>query len=336
MHADRDLPKEGEGLAGSRVVVTGGLGFIGSHLARRLVESGADVTILDSAVPEGGANLFNISAISSRVRVVTGSIGDGGLLAELLPGCAYVFNLAGRTSHADSVTDPRADSDSNCRGQLELLEACRTCCPEAKVVFTSTRQVYGRPDYLPVDERHCVRPLDINGIHKLAAEGYHLLYGSVHGLRTCVLRVTNTVGPHMRIRDSRQMFLGTWVRAALEGRPVEVWGGAQVRDIVSVQDVVEAIIMAAASRAADGAVFNVGNEAGIALVDLARMLVRLAGAGEVVQRAYPASRQPLEIGDFRSDCARIRSVLGWQPRVPLEQELSETLAFYREHLAEYV
>ena len=321
---------------GQHVLITGGLGFIGSHLAARLVAEGAEVTLVDSLIPEYGGNLGNIRDIADRVRVNISDVRDEHGLRYLIQGQDFLFNLAGQTGHLDSMTDPETDLDINCRAQLSILETCRRYNPGVKIVFASTRQIYGRPAYLPVDERHLVQPVDVNGINKAAGERYHILYNDVHGIRACALRLTNTYGPHMRIRDARQTFLGVWIRRLLEGQPFEVWEGAQLRDFTYVDDAVDAFCRAALDPAADGQTYNLGGLEVVSLHELADLLVEVNGAGSYEVKSFPADRKRIDIGDYYSDDRRVRETLGWLPRVPLRDGLSRTLAFYREHLGEYV
>ncbi len=322
--------------SGSRVLITGGLGFIGSHLATRLVGEGAEVTLVDSLIPEYGGNLFNIEGIADRLRVNISDVRDEHGLRYLIQGIDFLFNLAGQTGHLDSMSDPQTDLDINCRAQLSILEACRQYDPKVKVVFASTRQIYGRPERLPVDERHLVRPVDVNGINKAAGERYHILYNDVYGIRACALRLTNTYGPHMRVRDARQTFLGVWIRRCLEGEPFEVWEGAQLRDFTYVDDAVDAFRRAALDPAADGQTYNLGGLEVISLRDLAELLVKVNGAGRFEVKSFPADRKRIDIGDYYCDDRLIRSSLGWEPRVLLQDGLSRTLAFYRDHLDRYV
>ncbi len=324
---------------GRSALITGGLGFIGSNLARRLVACGAKVLLVDSLVPEYGGNLFNIADIADRadlVKVNISDVRDRYSLKVLVQGQDFIFNLAGQTSHLDSMEDPETDLAINCAAQLSILETCRKFCPDVKLVFASTRQIYGKPNYLPVDEDHPLNPVDVNGINKMAAEFYHTLYSNVHGLRACVLRLTNTIGPRMRVRDARQTFVGVWIRQLLEGRPIEVWEGQQLRDFTYVEDVVDAMLAAALSEEGNGKVFNLGGDPPISLRDLAAMMIELNGAGTFSVRTFPAERKKIDIGDYYSDWQRIRATLGWEPRTPLHKALAETLEFYRENLAHYV
>jgi len=318
-----------------KVLITGGLGFIGTNLARRLVDLGACVTLVDSLIPEYGGNLFNIADIKDSVCVNIADVRDEHSMRYLVQGQDYLFNLAGQTSHMDSMQEPYTDLEINARAQLSILEACRKYNPEIKIVFASTRQIYGQPDYLPVDEQHPLRPTDVNGINKMAGEWYHILYNNVYGIRACALRLTNTYGPRMRVKDARQTFLGIWIRLAVEGKPFEVWGGEQLRDFTYVDDAVEAFLLAATRDEANGQVFNLGGCEVICLRELADLLVQANGGGSYEIRTFPPDRKRIDIGDYYADDRRIRSELGWVSRVNLQQGLARTLAYYREHLEYY-
>jgi UDP-glucose 4-epimerase len=321
---------------GKRAIITGGLGFIGSNLARRLVELGAEVVLVDSLIPEYGGNMFNISGFEDRVKVNISDVRDEYSMRYLVQNKDFLFNLAGQTSHMDSMTDPYTDLEINCRAQLSILEACRKRNPSIKVVFASTRQFYGRPEYLPVDERHLLRPTDVNGVNKMAGEGFHILYNDAYGIRACALRLTNTIGPHMRIKDARQTFLGIWVRLLIEGKPFEVWGGEQLRDFTFVDDAVDAFLLAAACDDVNGKVFNLGGDQAVTLQKLADLLVKANGAGEYSIRPYPADRRSIDVGDYYADFSLIRAALGWQPRIALPEALDRTLSFYRRHFQHYL
>lgn len=322
--------------AGRKVLVTGGLGFIGSTLARVLVTLGARVTIVDSLIPEYGGNRRNLAGLLNSVRVHIADVRDWPKLPRLVRGQDVLFNLAGQTSHMDSMTDPQTDLDINGRAQLAILEACRRHNPAIRIVFASTRQIYGRPDYLPVDELHPLRPVDVNGINKIAGESFHLLYSRVYGLQATALRLTNTIGPRMRVKDARQTFVGVWIRCLVEGKPFEVWGGEQRRDFTYVDDAVEAFLLAAARPEAVGEVFNLGGPPPVTLSHLAELLVELNGGGSFAVRSFPADRQKIDIGDFYADDRRIGRKLGWRPRTALRTMLARTLAYYRAELRHYV
>lgn len=320
-----------ESLRGSRVLITGGLGFIGSNLARRLVEAGADVLLVDSMIPEYGGNVANIAGIEDRVTVNIADVRDVHSLPYLVSDRDVIFNLAGQTSHLDSMADPYTDLEINCRSQLSLLEVCRGVNPSARVVFASTRQIYGRPEYLPVDERHPIRPVDVNGINKTAGEWYHLVYGQVYGIPVSVLRLTNTYGPRMRVKDARQTFLGYWLRQIVAGEEIAVFGdGLQKRDFNYVDDAVDAFLLAATRDEAVGKVYNLGDAEVVTLLDLARRLIALNGDGSYRVVPFPEDRKAIDIGDYYGSLKRIRDDLGWEPRVDLDEGLRRSIDFYRE------
>lgn len=325
-----------EAFRGRRVLITGGLGFIGSNLARRLVEAGAEVLLVDSMIPEYGGNVANIAGIEDDVTVNIADVRDVHSLPYLVGDCEVIFSLAGQTSHLDSMADPYTDLEINCRAQLSLLETCRRVNPEARVIFASTRQIYGRPQYLPVDERHPIHPVDVNGINKTAGEWYHLLYGQVYGIPVCVLRLTNTYGPRMRVKDARQTFLGYWLRQIVAGEEIAVFGdGLQKRDFNFVDDAVDAFLLAATRKEALGKVYNLGDSDVVSLLDLAKKLVELNGGGSYKVVPFPEERKAIDIGDYYSDFALIRNDLGWKPRVSLDEGLRRSIEFYREHSEVY-
>lgn len=322
--------------AGKRVLITGGLGFIGSNLTRALLKLGAEVTVVDCLIPEYGGNRRNLAGVERRLHVNISDVRDHHSLPQAIRGQHFLFNLAGQTSHMDSMTDPQTDLEINCRAQLSILEACRLHNPEIRIVFASTRQIYGRPDALPVSEQHPLRPVDVNGINKIAGESFHLLYNRVHGIRSTALRLTNTIGPRMRVKDARQTFVGVWIRHLLEGKPFEVWGGEQWRDFTYVDDAVEAFLLAGARPEAVGEVFNLGGPPPVTLRELAELLVAVNGGGKFLVKKFPGARQKIDIGDFYADHSLITRKLGWQPRVSLQTALTRTLAYYRKELSHYV
>ena len=321
---------------GARVLITGGLGFIGSNLARRLAGLGADLTLVDSLIPEYGGNLFNIEGVRDQVHVNVSDVRDTYSMRNLVQDKDYLFNLAGQTSHLDSMHNPVPDLEINCLAQLSILEACRTCNPAIKIVFASTRQIYGRPISLPVTEAHPLQPVDINGINKMAAEKYHLLYSYVYGLHATALRLTNTIGPRMRIKDARQTFVGLWIRQLLENKPIEVWGGKQQRDFTDVEDAVAAFLLAASNPATKGQVYNLGGSEVIALADLAKLMVEVQGSGNYSVSEFPAERRAIDIGDYYADFTKIRSELGWTPERTLRETIESTLAYYRSSISHYL
>jgi UDP-glucose 4-epimerase len=322
---------------GRRVMITGGLGFIGSNLARRLVELGADVLLVDSLIPDYGGNLFNIAGIEDRVRVNVADVRQASTMNYLVRDREIIFNIAGQVSHIDSMKDPHTDLDINCRSQLTLLEACRHHNPGAKVVYASTRQIYGKPEFLPVTEQHLVRPTDVNGINKAAGEYYHLVYNNVFGVRATALRLTNIYGPRQLIKHNRQGFIGWFIRLALEDQEIAVFGdGSQIRDFVYVDDAVDAFLRAAACDGCNGEVFNVGGDDHISHRDLVKMLVAAAGSGRYRFVEWPAEKKAIDIGSFYADSTRFKRATGWAPAVALREGFERTLAFYREHLHHYV
>lgn len=315
----------------ARVLITGGLGFIGSNLAFRLVELGAKITLVDSLIPQYGGNIQNIRGFEDRVTVNITDVRDEYSMNYLVQGKDYLFNLAGQTSHMDSMLDPYTDLEINCRSQLSILEACRKHNPKIKVVFASTRQIYGKPEYLPVDERHLRSPVDVNGINKMAGEWYHILYNNVHGIRACALRLTNTYGPRMRVKDARQTFLGIWIKQIIEGETIQVWGdGLQIRDFTYVDDCVEAMLLSASSPNAYGQIFNLGSDETINLRDLAALMVEVYGKGTYEIIPYPDDRKPIDIGDYYGDYRLIRGRLGWRPHILLKEGLARSIAYYED------
>ena len=318
------------------MVITGGLGFIGSALARRLVALGADVLLVDSMIPEYGGNAANITDIRDRVAVNIADIQGGNVLRYLLAGRDFLFNLAAQTSHLDSMATPGDDLAINCTAQLQLLEACRAVNPGITIVHAGTRQIYGRPHYLPVDERHPLRPVDVNGVNKMAGEAYHLLFSDVYGIKSRSLRLTNVYGPGMRIKDARQTFLGIWLRRVIEGEPFEVWGGEQRRDLLYVDDAADAFLYAAVTKDTEGLALNVGGDEPCDLAALAQAIIAAYGGGKYEIGEFPPERKRIDIGDFVTDDRRFRTLSGWRPRVCLADGLRRSLDYYCRHLASYL
>jgi UDP-glucose 4-epimerase len=325
-----------EAFTDAPVLITGGLGFIGSALAHRLVALGARVTLVDAMLPGAGGNLANVADIRERVQINISDVRDPVSFRYLVRGQRYLFNLAGQVSHIDSMRDPFADLEINCRAQLAMMEACREHNPAIRVVHTATRQQYGRAKTLPIPEDHVQDPVDVNGINSIAGEAYHILYHRVYGIRTTSLRLTNTYGPRMLIRHNRQTALGWLIRLAVEGRTIELFGdGEQRRDFNYVDDVVEAILLAATNPAAEGEIFNLGGEP-VSLRETVELLVAVAGsAGGYRLVPFPPERKAIDIGDVFTDYTKIGQVLGWQPRTPLRDGLARSVAFYREHWDQY-
>lgn len=321
--------------AGKRVLVTGGAGFVGSNLARRLVHLGAHVLIVDSLVDDYGGNLYNLQGYENRLRINIADLRDQHGMNYLVRGQDLIFNLAGQVSHIDSMRDPNTDLDINCRAQLSLLEACRRHNPDVKVVYASTTQIYGKPVAIPVTEAMQRNPIDVNGINTLAGEEYHIVYNNVYGLRACSLRLTRTYGPRMLVKHNRQTALGWFIRQALDGAEIQVFGGAQLRDYTYVDDVVEAFLLAGVTEVVNGRRLNLGGTRPIALTELIETLIRVAGSGSFKVVPFPEERARIDIGDFYTDYSLITELIGWRPVVDLEEGLRTTVDFYREHRPHY-
>lgn len=312
-----------------KVLITGGAGFIGSTLAHHLVRFGAKVTIVDSMIPDYGGNLFNLDGIQDRIRINFSDVRDRYSMEYLIGGQDYLFNLAGQVSHIDSMTDPFADLEINAKSQLSILEACRYHNPSIRIVFASTRQIYGRPHYLPVDENHPLDPPDINGINKLAGERYHTLYAKIYGLHCSVLRLTNVYGPRQLMRHNRQGFIGWFVRQIVRGEKIQIFGtGEQKRDLVFVDDVVNALLLAALNDNASGQIYNLGGAEPISLKALVMLMIQINGRGNFELVPFPEDRKKIDIGDFYTDFTKIKSELGWEPKILLAEGLKRTFDYY--------
>lgn len=325
-----------EDFLGKKVLITGGLGFIGSNLARSLVQLGGEVLLVDSLLPDYGGNLFNIQDIRDRVQVNIADIRDKNSMDYLVQGQDYIFNLAGQVSHLDSMQDPYTDLEINCRSQLSLLQACRQNNPEVKIIYASTRQVYGVPDYLPVDEKHILHPTDVNGINKMAGEWYHILYNNVYGLRATSLRLTNTYGPRQLLKHNRQGFIGWFIRLAVDGQEIQIYGdGKQKRDLTYVDDVVQAFLLAAVREEANGQVFNLGGPEPVSLLQIAEILKEICPSCSYKLVPFPKDKKRIDIGDYYADYTKIKKTLGWEPRLPLREGLQSTVEYYQQHKKHY-
>lgn len=320
---------------GSNVLVTGGLGFIGSTLSLRLAELGAHVTVIDCELPESGANPFNVSEGPASLEITTGDIGDATLIRRLVAGKSFIFNLAGTLSHTDSMRQPLRDLYSNCSAHVVLLEACRETNPAARILFTGTRGQYGNPQKTPVDEAHPLVSADVNGINKSAGEAYHLLYARHYGMHACSLRLSNTYGPRHQMRHHRQGVLNWFVRRVLDGDPILLFGdGKQVRDVHYVDDVVEAMLMTLASDKSKGEIYNLGGTP-LSLRQVADLLIELNQGGQIEFKSFPPEFKWVEVGDFIADYSKIRDSIGWQPRVQPREGFEKTLRFYRQNRPQY-
>ena len=326
-----------EGFFNKKVIISGGLGFIGSNLAIKLVECGAVVTIIDSLIPEYGGNLWNIESVKDKVKINISDVRDEYSIQNLIQGQDYFFNLAGQTSHLDSMHNPFTDLEINSKAQLSILEACKKYNPDIRIIFASTRQLYGKPQYLPVDEKHPLFPVDVNGINKLSGEWYHIVYNNVYDIKTSILRLTNTFGPRMRIKDARQTFLGIWIRNLIENKPITIYGdGSQIRDYNYIDDVVNAFLTVASSDLWNGSIFNLGNDQPISLLTTAELMIEENKAGNYEFKSFPADLKKIDIGDFYSDFSKIKNSLGWSPQVTIREGMKETLDYFRNNYEHYV
>jgi UDP-glucose 4-epimerase len=324
-------------ISNKNILITGGMGFIGSNLARRLLDLNNQVTVVDSLIPEYGGNLRNLSDVKDRISINLSDIRDKYSIREIIKGQDYLFNLAGQTSHLDSMENPFIDLDINAKAQLSILEACRKNNPDIRIVFASARQIYGKPSYLPVDENHPLDPVDINGINKIAGEQYHILYHKVHGIASSVLRLTNTYGPRMRIKDARQTFLGIWIRNLLQGIPIQVFGdGKQRRDYNFVDDVIDALLLTATSDNAIGRAYNLGSPAPMSLEETASIMCSQVKGSSYELVPFPEERKAIDVGDFVCDYSSFSKALNWEPKTSFEEGISRSLNFFKGELDYYL
>lgn len=321
--------------SGKRVLILGGLGFIGSNLGLRLSELGARVTLVDSMLAQYGGNLANVAGLEDRVRINFSDIRDRHSLAYLVREVDVIYSMAGQTSHIESMHDPFTDLEINCTSQLSILEACRRHNPEVEILYASTRQIYGRPQYLPVDEQHPITPVDVNGINKYAAEMYYTLYHQVHGMRCTSLRLTNTYGPRQHLRDNKQGFVGIFIRLAINGEKIRVFGdGRQVRDFNYVDDVVDAFLLATGREDLHGGAFNLGHPQRHSLLEFVETLARFT-AVEYELVPFPDDHKAIDIGDYYADFSRFAELTGWAPKVELATGLERTVGYFRAHPGQY-
>jgi UDP-glucose 4-epimerase len=323
------MPYKLSPMEGQRVLITGGLGFIGSNIAHKAVSLGAKVTVLDACLDPYGYNEHNLEGIREKVAFVKGDIRDAPLMAKAVKGADVVFNCAAQVSHVDSMKDPFLDIDINCRGMMTVLEAVRKHADKAVVVYAGTRGQVGKAEYLPIDEKHPTNPPDVYGIDKLAAEKYHLLYHEVHGLRTVSLRINNAFGPRHHMKHSRYGILNWMIRCALLGEDLTVYGdGLQTRDYSYVDDVVDALVLASQKPNAFGEVFFLGSGVQIPFIEALQKIVAVAGKGRITKIPWPADRKAIESGNVVFSFGKAQRVLGWKPTTPFEDGLAKTVAWY--------
>lgn len=321
---------------GKNILVTGGMGFIGSNLSLRLLELGANITVVDTLNTKYGGNPFNLEAVKKQIQIIVADMSDEKRISPLIPKQDYIFNLAGQVSHLDSMTDPQHDLEINAASHLAIVEMCRKLNPQVKVIYGGTRQIYGIPQYLPVDEKHPVAPIDYNGVSKMAGEWYHMIAHRTYGLRAASLRMTNVYGPRMRVRDARKTFIGAWFRILVEGRELKIFGsGKQLRDLNYVDDVINALLLIAVSPTSDGKVYNLGGDERTNLLDLARLMVEINGSGSYCLTPFPPARKRIDIGDYYGDYTKIKQEVGWIPQIKLREGIQRTLDYYNEHKKHY-
>ncbi|MBN1310551.1 MAG: NAD-dependent epimerase/dehydratase family protein [Anaerolineae bacterium] len=321
---------------GARVLITGGMGFVGSNLAIALVEAGATVMIVDAMLPGYGANLFNIDPIRDRVLVNYSDVRDIHVMNYLVRDQDFVFHLAGQVDHILSLTDPFPDIDINIKGTAVMMEACKHHNPSARVVYTGTRGQYGPATSLPVSETAPTHPKGIYEISRLAAEKIVQVYNDIHGIRSTMLRLTNIYGPRAQMHHSRYGVVNWFVRLAIDGESIKVFGDGQIlRDPLYIDDCVKAILMCAGTEAAYGEVFNVGVDMPTNFVQLAETLIEVAGTGSWEFAPFSAERRAQEPGDFYSDTSKIRRLIGWEATTSLRNGLRCTVDYYRKYKAHY-
>lgn len=324
------------GYRGRRVLITGGLGFLGSNLCLSLVEQGAHVTVTDALLPGYGGNLHNIEPVRSAVNLQFADVRDRHAMNQVVQGQDVIFHIAAQTSHVDSMVDPYLDVDINLNGTLNLLEAIRHHAPHARFVYAGTRAQYGKMRSSQVVEEDLPNPTDIYGVNKLAGEYYAMLYSRIYGFPAASLRMTNAYGPRHQMRSAKYGILNWFVRLALEDRVIPIYGdGAQLRDYLYVGDAVGAFLAAGAGNHAAQSIYNVGGNPPVRFVDMARRVVELAGSGRIEFQEWPQDRKAIESGDFATDVSRIRRELGWSPTVPFDEGLRSTIEFYRANKSAY-
>lgn len=319
-----------------KVIITGGAGFIGSNLAIKLVGLGAKITLIDSMIPEYGGNLYNIKDIENQVRLNFSDVRDEYSMNFLVRDTDLIFNFAGQVSHLDSMRNPYADLEINTKSQLSILEACKKNNLNTKIIFASTRQIYGKPDYLPVDENHPLRPTDVNGINKLAGEMYHILYFNVYGIKTVCLRMTNTYGPRLLMKHHRQGFIGWFVRQIIEGKEINIYGdGKQLRDLNYIDDVVEALLISACNDSLNGQIFNLGSYPPISLEEIVQLLIKINGAGSYSLTPFPEEFKNIDIGHYYASYEKFKSATGWEPKVSYEEGFRKIISYYKKNWTHY-
>ncbi len=323
---------------GKRVLITGGLGFLGSNLAHRLVGMNAKVTLVDALFPEYGGNMFNISGIEDDVVVVKEDARNIGKMRELVKDQDVIFHFAAQVSYIDSLNDPMHDLDMHCGSTLVMLEACRYLNPDIRFIFSSSRLQFGAidPDQNPVKEDTPNRPLSLYGIHKAASEQYGIVYHKNFRMHTVSFRIANPYGPRQQMKHSKYSIVGWFLRQAMENQTIEIFGdGSQLRDYIYVDDMVEAMVRAAASDQSSGEVYNLGSGIGTRFGEMAQTVVDVVGSGKVEFVPWPANYETNETGHYITDINKMRTALGFVPEIKLQEGIERTAEYYLKYQEKY-
>jgi len=331
-----NLDKFLQAYQGKKIIITGGLGFIGSSIAIKLAGIAREITLVDSLIPEYGGNVFNIEPVKDKVKINIADVRDEASMNALVKDKDFMFNMAGTLSHIDSMTNPYLDLEINCRSQLTILEACRKNNLDIKIVYAGTRGEYGKIKYSPVDELHPLIPTDVNGINKIAGEFYHILYNDVYGIRATSLRLTNTFGPRHQMKHSKQGYLNWFLRLAMDDQEITIYDeGKPKRDFTYIDDVVSAFIIACASDEANGHVYNIGSGRGVSIFESAQAVINAAKSGRIKHVVYPADKKAIEIGDYTADYSKFKNQFGWDTEISFEEGLNRSYEYYREYKQNY-
>ncbi|HMQ79583.1 MAG TPA: GDP-mannose 4,6-dehydratase [Ignavibacteria bacterium] len=319
-----------------KVLVTGGLGFVGSNLSIKLAELGADVLIVDNMLPRQGGNLFNIEPVKDKVKVNISDIRNSTSMNHLVKGMDYIYHIAGQVNHVDSVKDPLNDLSINVEGTLVLMEALRMNNPDAKVIFTGTRGEYGSSLTLPVAENHAINPIGIYAITNFAAERIVLTYHNLHNIKSLCLRITNTFGPRHQMAHDEYGVFNWFIRKAIDNEVIPIFGDGRIlRDYLYIDDLTASLIKIADCGTAYGEVYNVGSGVPLSFIELAKMIIDIAGTGSVDHTEFTTERKALEPGDYYADITRIKKTIDWAPEVTLDDGIRKTIEFYKKYKKHY-
>lgn len=319
-----------------KVLITGGLGFIGSNLCIKLAELGAEVLVIDNMLPRQGGNLFNVEPVKNKIKINVSDIRNSVSMNHLVKGQDYVFHLAGQVNHVDSVKNPLQDLSINVEGTLVLMEALRKNNPDARVIFTGTRGEYGASLKLPVAESHAINPIGIYAITNFAAERIVLTYHNLHKIKSVCLRITNTYGPRHQMQHDEYGVFNWFIRKAMDNEVIPVFGdGRIIRDYLYVDDLIEVLLGIALAEKAYGEVFNIGSGIPVNFIDLAETIIKIAGTGKTKYTDFSTERKSLEPGDYYADISKVKSIVKWQPKTKLEDGIKKTIAYYKKNKKRY-